>query len=263
MRSLLLITAIACAACAPEQIPVEIEFGARWHGEPLSCGHEVNGVRLTDLRFYVSDLRLRDTAGEWLPVTLTNDAIWQSDKVALVDLETGEGACMNGSPETNTVVRGTVPTTPGTGLAFRIGVPESLNHADPLVADAPLAYTVMHWHWASGYKFMRAGLETGDDGFFLHLGSNRCEGTIGDIRGCRGANRAIVELTGFKAGENVVVIDIAALFDGVNLSDAQPGECMSGPANEVCKAPLNALGIDFASGEALTTAPAFRSGQPR
>ncbi len=46
------------------------------------------------------------------------------------------------------------------GLEFKIGVPETLNHIDPLTAVSPLNYTDMHWHWASGYKFFRAGLVT-------------------------------------------------------------------------------------------------------
>lgn len=263
MRSLFVSLVAACAACAPEQHPVEIQFDVRLNGEPLSCNAGVDAMRLTDLRFYVSDVRVRGGDAEWQAVTLLDDDFWQNSEVVLVDLETGEGACLNGSSATNSFVRGAVSAPPGSGLAFSIGVPESLNHADPLSADAPLAYTVMHWHWASGYKFMRAGIETDDDGFFLHLGSNRCEGTIGDIRGCRGANRVLVELSDFRAGENVVVVDLGTLFAGVDLQDARHGECMSGPANRDCEAAFTALGIDFSSGEARAPAPAFSAGRPR
>lgn len=262
MRNLFLIVIAACASCAPERHPVEIRFDVRLDGEPVSCT-SVGDRRLTDLRFYVSDVRLHDASGDWQSVALTADDVWQNDKVALIDLETGEGACLNGTSEVNAVVRGTVQTNSESGLAFRIGVPPSLNHADPLAAGAPLGYTEMHWHWASGYKFMRAGVETDDDGFFLHLGSNRCEGTIGDIKGCRGANRVAVELSDFIAGDNVVVIDVGTLFAGVDLQDGEPGGCMSGPANRVCEAPFDALGIDFLTGEARARPAAVRTGRPR
>ncbi|MDH3440074.1 MAG: hypothetical protein OEM63_04940 [Gammaproteobacteria bacterium] len=48
---------------------------------------------------------------------------------------------LNGRVEANEEVHGFVPTTPATGLAFSLGVAESLNHADPLAANAPLGYT--------------------------------------------------------------------------------------------------------------------------
>ena len=260
MPRLLLIIVAACASCSPTPHPVEIRFDVRLNGEPVSCTRDAGGVRLNDLRFYVTDVRLRDGAGDWQPMTIIADDTWQNDVLALIDLEDGEGACQNGTPEQNAVLRGTVATAPGTGVAFTIGVPEQLNHADPLTADAPLAYTVMHWHWASGYKFLRAGVETDDDSFFLHLGSNRCAGTIGNIEGCQGANRVTAELTDFNAGENVIVIDVGTLFADVDLQNSAASECMSGPANNDCIAPFAALGIDFSSGEASSQVPAISAG---
>ena len=185
------------------------------------------------------------------------DDTWQTDGVALIDLEDGQGACLNGTAVMNAVLRGSVPAAPGIGLAFTIGVPHSLNHADPLSAAAPLSYTIMHWHWASGYKFIRAGIEKEDAGYFLHLGSNRCEGIIGDIKGCIGDNRPVVELDRFTPGANVVVLDIGVLFAGIDLQDGTDGGCMSGPSNPQCEAPFRALGIDFSSGAAFASPPAI------
>ena len=220
MRMLLPIIVLCCASCARELSPVEIRFAAALDGTPISCGAVDSRWRLTDLRFYVSNVRLRDAGGEWVPVTLAADDMWQNDQVTLIDLEDGEGACINGSAETNAAVRGFANPVSGTGLSFDIGVPGSLNHADPLIAGAPLSYTVMHWHWASGYKFLRAGVETADDSFFLHLGSSRCTGTIGDIQGCQASNRASVVIADFDPSTDTVIVDIGRLFAGVNLACA-------------------------------------------
>jgi hypothetical protein len=124
-------------------------------------------------------------------------------------------------------------------------------------AAPPLAYTVMHWHWASGYKFLRAGVERGPDGFFLHLGSSRCEGTIGDIRGCASGNRPRVSIPEFETGRDVVAIDLGALFADVDLADGSRTECMSGPANEECRGPFGRLGIDFDSGDTRSPGTVF------
>ncbi len=246
-------------SCAPDRQAVEIAFELQFNGEPISCANQVRGVRLTDFRFYVHELRLLGSEGQEYSVQLAPDGIWQNDKVALIDLETGEGACVNGSAETNRIIRGSYAGGDAEGIAFAVGVPQELNHADPMQVGAPLNYTEMHWHWASGYKFLRAGLESDADGFFLHLGSSRCEGTIGAIKGCRSANRPVVWLPEFRAGTHSVVIDLAELFAGVDWQDDKRSDCQSGPTDNECRDPLARLGIDFDSGESTGEATVFKS----
>ena len=125
---------------------------------------------------------------------LIADGVWQSSDIALLDLENGQGSCANGSEAINASIRVRAPEGDYAGLSFRLGVPERLNHADPLLAHTPLNVTPMHWHWRSGYKFLRAGIRTADDGFWIHLGSSRCAGTIGNLQGCAASNRADIEL---------------------------------------------------------------------
>lgn len=247
-------------SCSGKQESVEIHFELQFNGQPITCDTAATSVRLTDLRFYVHNLRFIAADQREIPLNLVADGMWQNDQVVLIDLENGEGACLNGSAETNRIARGSYSGGPISGLAFDIGVPAELNHADPLRAVPPLAYTEMHWHWASGYKFMRAGIETDKDSFFLHLGSSRCEGTIGDIQGCASANRAQVRLTDFDPNVNTVVFDLDELVSAVNLRDGVRSECMSGPINEACVAPFEALGIEFESGESMSTAPVFEAG---
>jgi len=215
-------------------------------------------TQLTDLRFYVQDLRLVSAVGESVAVTLEADNKWQQHNLALLDFEDGSGLCMNGSAGTNVSLRGSVPEGNYRALSFTIGVPFDQNHSDPLHAKAPLGDPAMHWHWRAGYKFMRVGIRTATDGFWLHLGSTGCEGTVRNISGCRFANRIRVELNDFVLGRDSVIVDLAALTSGVDLSDALLTNCSSGPSEVACSAPFRALGIDFHTGEAGFEQKMFR-----
>jgi len=246
--------------CAPDSFVVDIPFRVQFDGRDLACTDIDSAVALTDLRFYVHDLRLLGEGNHEIPVELIPDGIWQSDSVALLDFEDGDGACVNGSARINTVIRGLASNIDVKGLLFEIGVPEILNHADPMMATAPLSYTDMHWHWASGYKFLRGGIQTADDGFWMHLGSSRCEGTIGDIKGCRSANRPTVRLDGFEPGRHIVIVDLGMLFSGIELEDGHPSDCSSGPDEMECVMPFGELGIDFASGDSVETTRPFKIG---
>ena len=254
-RYLLLLMVSACSA--PQQT-IEIPFVPRFGEQPISCGADATGMAMTDLRFYVHDLRLLDTDGTDTPVTMLEDPLWQSNAVALLDFEDGAEACINGTQPTNTVIRAQVPEGEYSGIRFRIGVPEYLNHADPLRAEAPLNYSAMHWHWRTGYKFLRAGVANDDDGFWIHLGSSRCEGTSSNVRSCNAPNRPLVELPAFLPGEDAVEVDLQQLVREIDLTDGSPTDCSSGPAESACNMPFKALGLDFATGATGGAASVFR-----
>jgi uncharacterized repeat protein (TIGR04052 family) len=260
VRHLILLFIIS--ACSRPQQAIEITFVARFGEHPISCGADATGIAMTDLRFYVHDLRLLTTDGTDTPVTMLEDPLWQSNAVALLDFEDGAGACINGTQQTNTVIRAQVPEGEYSGVRFRIGVPEELNHADPLRAEAPLNYSVMHWHWRTGYKFLRAGVVNDDDGFWIHLGSSRCEGTSSDVSSCSTPNRPVVELSAFLPGEDAVEVDLQQLVWEIDLTDDSPTDCSSGPAESACKMPFKALGLDFATGQTRGAASLFRK-RPR
>jgi uncharacterized repeat protein (TIGR04052 family) len=218
----------------------------------------VNGVRLSDLRLFIHDVRLVARSGETVDVTLRDVPPWQGDQVALLDFEDGTGACRNGTAGTNTVVQGDAPPGDFAGLTFRIGIPESLNHANPLLAVPPLDHTAMHWHWLTGYKFLRAGFAGDSDHFWIHLGSTRCGGAAGEPQGCRNANRPHVTLPDFVPGRSLVIVDLGALATAGRLGDGESGNCSSGPTEASCEQPFNTLGLDFDSGEPTGTPGLFR-----
>lgn len=238
-----LIILLCLAACSPRRVPVTLEFVATWQGQPLHC--DATDIRLSDLRFFVSGVTLLDTQGNEHALTITEDERWQQAGIALVDLENGQAECMNGTPAVNSRVSGTAEAAEFSGLRFVVGVPFELNHANPLTAQAPLDDAAMHWHWRSGYKFLRAGVVTESDGFWIHLGSTGCEGTIRNISGCNRPNRVLVALSDFSPDADRIEVDLAALFGDVDFNDGRRSDCSSGPAETSCTEPFNALGLEF------------------
>ena len=248
IRSVLILT-LLLASCGGPKAPVEIEFGAVYYGDPLRCDTITHQSVMTDLRFFVHELELRSSDGEWHKVRLHDDSAWQQTDLAMIDLEDGTWDCINGTADTRAVAAGSVDAGDHAGVRFTLGVPFDRNHQDPLAAAAPLNDPAMHWHWRSGYKFLRAGLATQDDGFWIHLGSTGCEGTVGDISSCTKPNRIEVVLEDFVPARDRIVFDFAALVDGTDLRDGEESDCSSSPAEDSCQTPFSALGIDFESGK--------------
>jgi uncharacterized repeat protein (TIGR04052 family) len=230
---------VVLAACERER-PVTIEFRAEADGVPIRC--VAGGRALTDLRFYVHDVALIGADGEPAPVRMDDAAPWQTERLALIDLEDGEGACDSGSPNVRGLITGHARIEEYSGLTFTLGVPFDLNHANPVEAKAPLDQTVMHWHWLAGYKFMRAGLLEDGRQTWVHIGSTGCKGRVGAIEGCDRPNRIAVGIPGFDPDADVVAVDLGALFKGRDGDES----CMSEPQNPTCDAifaNLDAAGV--------------------
>ena len=219
----------------------------------LTLGSANTAGKIKDLRFYVSNLSLIDSNGNYAPVLMTENTN-QGRNVALLDFEDSTGACStNASAGTYTGIVGKV--APGTyvGVAFTVGVPVfsadgsgtsiPLNHSytaqvgdsvDNAVIKAtplPLRSSAMNWSWQSGRKFTKieftanpvapatAGITT-----MVHLGSTDCKGDPiqGDITNCSSPNRAFFKFaTGFDASTQKVALDLGALFTGLNLTTSK------------------------------------------
>jgi uncharacterized repeat protein (TIGR04052 family) len=248
-----------CSACSEPRLGVKIPFVVTWSGETIDC--EADGMALSDLRFFVHGIELTDSSGESQAVLLDEQYQWQQTDLALIDLENGKGRCINGSTEVFSYLVGSVPQGDYRGLEFSVGVPFEKNHANPLTAEPPLDIAAMHWHWRSGYKFLRAGVRGDNDGFWIHVGSAGCQGTVRNITGCTFPNRVRVELPDFQTRHHVVNVDLAALFQGADLGDGHLQDCSSGPSEEACITPFKALGIDFQNGKIMADQQVFLTGQ--
>jgi uncharacterized repeat protein (TIGR04052 family) len=257
----------AAGAPSTEPIDVTISFAAQVGGKPFACNQTYDllgtaGFSATplDFRFYVHAVKLSKADKTSELIALTPDGLWQSDKVALLDFEDKTGTCSSGSVGTNTVVKGKVKPGNYTGVSFIIGVPFDLNHSDQATATPPLDDSGLWWGWASGYRFMKIdfqpqplGSVTAPPMFLFHLGSTDCVGSdpnAGLVSSCGRPNLAPVELSGFDAATNHVVIDYAKLVAhsnlGVNAAGA-PG-CMSGVSDPECVGPFARIGLDLING---------------
>lgn len=229
--SLLTLALIACAEKEPPA-SVAVEFIATYLGEPVSCAAPLDeSTRLTDLRLYVSGVEQRDSDGRWRAAG--------ENPVTLIDFEDGSGACQNGTAAVATRVESVRADTDG--LRFEVGVPFELNHADPLQATFPLNQPVMHWHWRSGYKFLRVGVEKNGIRWHVHLGSTGCEGPMTAVSRCAAPNRALVTLADWVPGDKIEV-KLDALLAGVTIDDSAR-HCLAATSNPACIAIARNLGL--------------------
>lgn len=245
---------------------ITIQFAARVGDQAASCGVRYQNVGIMgssiefqDLRFYVSNLRLITTSGEEVAVQLDQDSTWQYENVALLDFEDASALCeQGGNKAMNHSITGTVPEGNYSALAFSLGVPFALNHADVTLAPAPLNISSLWWNWQGGYKHARIDImshadmmmgetETGDKhshgesshqndkqsdghggpaqaGFWpLHLGSTGCQSeasTIAPVSECANPNTVEILLGNFDLSSDIVVADILSLLQGVDLSQS-------------------------------------------
>src|SRR5215813_248210 len=87
--------AIVSTARSSEKVQaVVIRFRATVGDKPFDCPETYEGigstrsnVKVTDFRFFMSNVRLVDAKGKESAVSLSNDGKWQNDKVALVAFE--------------------------------------------------------------------------------------------------------------------------------------------------------------------------------
>lgn len=242
------------------EVAVTLRFAAAIDGEPFACGQSYAAagssaveIEPRDLRMFVHDVRLvRADDDSEVPLVIEAVEPWQSEELALIDFEDATGACAEGggNPETHTELTGTVPAGDYDGVVFTIGVPEALNHADPLFAPAPLGATSMTWGWLFGYLFMKVEVqqvvEEGTPGLgLMHLGSSGCDGNPGDGSVvCSLPNRADVRFTSFDHATDTIVLDIGTLFADTDL--ALDNQCHS--FQELCGELFQRVGLDFATG---------------
>ena len=245
--------------------PVTIRFAAKVGSEVARCGGSYSGLgrkqtsaTLNDLRFYVSRVRLLDSAGVEHPVELEQDGVWQYQNVALLDFEDGTAGCSEqGTAETNAVIRGRVAAKEYSGLRFEIGIPFDLNHLDPVTSPSPLNINALGWMWQVGHIFYRTDLSTPSGPYFMHLGSTGCDssGAASPPSAiCDSPNLPTITLTGFRPETHIVTLDLASLLQGVDLTQSTPGTapgCMSEINDGECAQLFPNYGLSLQTGRCV------------
>lgn len=248
---------------------VTIRFRARFGLSEFDCGQsyrQIGSANTTvtpqDLRFFVSELALIRDDGQAVSVALDQRKPWQAAELGLLDLEDGTGSCGEGDTDLNTQLTGSVPEGDYNGISFVNGVPEALNHIDPLKAEDPLrGHPELSWGWLGGFRFTKIELREvvppnqAYGHAQLRIGSTGCSGDAhkGTVK-CDKANRNHVVLRSFDHEFDSVVLDLERLFEQTDLTEK--AECDA--TGEECAPMFKAFGIDFASGDALETQAVYR-----
>lgn len=250
-----------------------ISFQGLVNGEAFHCGQtypnigdSVSDYQITDFRFYLHDVSLVTNKGKRIPLKLDQDGTWQYKNIAMVDFEDG---CMNGTPDVNTKVVGTVVKSQNRyrGVCFTLGVPTGLNHIDDATAVSPLNVSGMLWSWTTGRKFVRIdGVVDPREAklsYFVHLGSTGCTESVAGQLGsasCLYENTSEICLDGFNPAKEAVAVDVGTLLQDADLTkntDKTPPGCMSGSSDPECIPVMPRLGIDYVYNDGINPAETY------
>jgi uncharacterized repeat protein (TIGR04052 family) len=276
-----------------------LSFAAVADGADVGCGDTITGLGpagahsagINDVRFYVSNIVLRDADGEIVPATYDEDEFQYtgtSGWVALVDL-TGntDGACdasaisfSEGTARTHTAITGETLVDEVVSVSFDVGVPQALMKeviASNTVEGAPSPMGEMYWSWASGYRHFVFNLTTSDGADegegYLHIGSVGCAGdgelALESKEACDRVNTPQVALSGFDLGASVVTVDLKELLSGLDfvapvydpvtfeeIGEQVGVECHSSPMQPDCPMFFSKFGLDMDSGAATASSNA-------
>ncbi len=223
-----------------------------------------------DLRLYISSISLLDFSGNAVPVTMSDDGVWQYQGSALLDFEDGTGNCatslLNGATTaTNRSINFTAPAGNYMGIRLTMGLPYALNQLDNSTAASPLNINAMYWNWTAGFKFIKFEFRDADSKASFHLGSQSCTGiTMTDCSQPYRPTFDITSSTGFNPATDMVALDLNALLKNFpsSFTDSS-GEsfkrCMVNASDADCAKLLTNLGLDTTTGGASgTTSTVFR-----
>jgi len=256
---------------------VSVQFAASVGDTVVSCGTTLSGLsssgadaQLSDLRFYLSNVRLVSSSGAEVPITLTQNNNQHGSGVAsavLIDLtskQTGT-ACEqsgDGSAETYAAIVGKVPPGTYVGLRATVGLPAALSHSNPMADDtpAPLQNMAMGWSWQSGRKFIKlevdpvGGVADAVDSsnvgtYYAHIASTDCSGGEVATATCAKANMVGIDIA-LNPGTQQVALDLNEFFRGVNLGTNATGAvgCMSATDDTDCATLFNNLRLNLSTG---------------
>jgi uncharacterized repeat protein (TIGR04052 family) len=294
LATLLLAGCGSDAAEAPTPRAFELGFAATADGKHVGCNDGISGlgpsgadtVGVSDLRFYVSNLKLWDDKQQQVALTLDENDFQYASKagqVSLVDLTSNtEGSCAGnaiafaeGTKRTNTAITGKTVVEQVKSVSFDVGVPQAVMQdviANHTAEGAPSPLAEMQWTWATGYRhFVLNFAVTDGDGAtgdgYAHLGSRNCGPADGlaldDRERCEFINTPQVKLDHVDLDKNVVTLDIPKVLAGLDfispvydldtfevIGEGPGVECHSSPMQPDCPTLFEHFGLDIATGEA-------------
>ena len=292
--AILILSAAATVGCGSEAQPFALQFAATVNGAAVSCAQEIRGlgpagqhsIGVGDLRFYVSNLQFKNSAGEPVVMTLDDNEFQlnhTSGSVALIDLTSNtEGSCKpsaidssEGTARTNSTLRGTTRIDEVAAISFDIGVPQAVMKsviAANTPESAPSPLNEMYWNWASGYRhlvfnFVARDAMNNTGGGYLHIGSRNCGPQGGraltDRPACEFVNTPKFVAAKFNLNTDKVTLDLGAMLNGIDfvapiydpktfevIGQGIGAQCHSGPTTTDCMSVFPNLGVNLATGAA-------------
>lgn len=268
-----------------ENTPFTLDFTAKSAGETITCDtvhnqfgtEELHAVSVSDLRFYVSNIKFYNEENEEVSIELdSNDFQRHSEQgfVGLVDLTSNtSGACaddaLGGTERTNSGISGTIIAGSGTvaSVSFDVGVPQAVMKeviATNSQEDAPTPLNELYWSWASGYRhfLMNFTIENTADiagKGLLHLGSRDCGGdgllALEEKDTCDFVNTPKVSISNFNPANDTIVLDVDAMLSNVQFAatgdEVTPTvSCHSNPMQSDCAAIFENFGLAITDGSA-------------
>lgn len=247
--ALVLVSAIV-AGCSRDPRTVAVEFQLR---QPAG--------EIADVSFYVSDLRLLDAEGAAYPVQILHRGAVKHGQAASIHLiylsHLQTAATVEGRAQLPDAV---------SGLAFTLGVPASLNHANPVTAAYPLNDSGMFWSWQQGYKFLRidASRPANNSQWAFHLGSTGCQSPSAlrpPPQPCQRSYQARITLNGFNPLQQPVIVDIGVI--SAKIDDNTRLNCtMNYGLDASCRAMVETLGLAVDTGACRNDCRAQRLFRP-
>ena len=202
----LLLVAFAATAFSQNN-QVVFSFDHKVGADPLVINQTVfsiwnnKKVKISRAEFYISEAEILHPDGQVMPLT---------DQYLLV----------NAKNPTAEFDLGSWPVDAAHGVTLHLGVPQAVNHLDPVTypASHPLApqNPTMHWGWAAGYRFMAIEGKVDNNGDGIPETSFEFHNLFDELY-------RTLELTGIKDAENGVlhlhfVLDYAQLFKNLSMT---------------------------------------------
>jgi len=229
LRYCLLVFAIfgfGCSESVTNKIEQKIEFQVFFQGSPASCQElETAGINITDFRMFLDQLKFFSSRA----------AIAQHSTSQIQYLDFIQGGCSDQNLVQSLSILES-KNIQATDVFFQIGVPNQLNHQNPVKAETPLNISTMHWQWLSGYKFLRLEFQKGKRLNRFHLGSWGCSGKLPNDVLCKQPNLIPILLKDFNLDTSVVEVHVDVL-----LNVESESLCMGDPNDNACNTWVGAL----------------------
>ncbi len=244
--TLLLLSACDNATSQKNSTAGNITFQPYFNDTAISCSsaisHSNKHWSYTQLQFFISNIELKNGAGQWQQALLEHSP-YQTKQAALLGEQCYADQKSNNKANWVLQLDSNSKLNEATDIRFTLGLPFAINHLNPLTQESPLNIPSMFWSWQIGHKFLRLEMVTKDDTWLYHLGSIGCSASSpmrSPEQECRYPNRYEFELP-LNKQHKLLKFELASLLNNVTLSAHT--SCQSSPDSFSCQTLMSNLNL--------------------